>query len=56
MFSPTPRDKNLTPQQLRERIAEREKERETAKTEAVRNNLDAELRWLRARLAELPSR
>lgn len=56
MFTPTHVDKNLTPQQLRERIAERERERETAKAEAVRNILDAELRWLRARLAELPSR
>lgn len=56
MFTPSHLDKNLTPQQIRERIAEREREREAAKAEAVRNNLDAELRWLRARLVELPSR
>ena len=56
MFTPTHIDKNLTPQQLRERIAECEREREATKAEAVRNNLDAELRWLRARLAELPTR
>jgi hypothetical protein len=56
MFTPGHLDKNLTPQQLRERIAERERERDAAKAEAVRNELDAELRWLRARLAELPSR
>lgn len=56
MFTPTPHDKNLTPQQLRERIAEREKEREATRAEAIRNELDAELRWLRARLAELASR
>ena len=56
MFTPSHLDKNLTPQQLRERIAERERERDATKVDAVRNNLDAELRWLRARLAELPSR
>lgn len=33
MFTPTHVDKNLTPSQLRERIAERERERETTKAE-----------------------
>lgn len=56
MFSPTHVDKNLNAQQIRERIAEREKELEAAKAVAMRANLEAELRWLRSRLAELPAR